>query len=285
VMVEGGGSSIGELGATFNQMAEEIEQREDELKTLDRLKSEFVSNVSHELRTPLTTIKTLTRVLQRNKSSAVEREEFLETIAKECDRQIDFVQNLLNLSRIESGAFKISLAPVDVVTILRGTIEAHAETAVSRRLSLDLNLPQDILPHALTDPVPLRQIFSILVENAMKYTSEGGEIVVAANRINKRVAVEFTDSGCGVRAEDLPHIFEKFYRGCPLEVSTGTASNSDDRNTGDDECLVNETFGIGLGLYLAHNLVAQIGGEILVESPANETRRGAKFTVLLPIAG
>ena len=284
VIVEGGDSSIGELGATFNQMAQEIEQREDVLKTLDRLKSEFVSNVSHELRTPLTTIKTLTRVLQRDKSSAAEREEFLETIAKECDRQIDFVQNLLNLSRIESGAFKISLAPFDVVKILRRTIEAHTKTAASRRLSLGLNLTQNSLPPALTDPGPLSQIFSSLVENAMKYTPEGGEIVVCASQKNKRIAIEFSDSGCGIRAEDLPHIFEKFYRGRPLEMSVGTGSNSDDAIIGEDDGFANETAGIGLGLYMAHNLVEQIGGELLVESPVSETRRGAKFTVLLPVA-
>ncbi len=284
VIVEGGGSSIGELGTTFNQMAQEIEQREDELKTLDRLKSEFVSNVSHELRTPLTTIKTLTRVLQRNKISAAEREEFLETIADECDRQIDFVQNLLNLSRIESDANKISLAPCDVGKILRLTIEAHAKAAISRRLTLKLDLPQDNLPAALTDPVQLRQVFSSLVENGMKYTPEGGQIVVAASRINQRIGIEFTDSGCGVQAEDLPHIFEKFYRGRPLEASGGTGSDEDDRNTGEVQYFVNETSGIGLGLFLAHSFVKQMGGEILVESPVNETRRGAKFTVLLSVA-
>lgn len=284
VIVEGGGSSIGELGATFNQMAQEIEQREDVLKTLDRLKSEFVSNVSHELRTPLTTIKTLTRVLQRDKSSAAEREEFLETIAKECDRQIDFVQNLLNLSRIESGAFKISLAPFDVVKILRRSIEAHSKTAASRRLSLDLNLTQNNLPPALTDPRPLSQVISGLVENAMKYTPEGGEIVLCASQKNKRIAIEFSDSGCGIRAEDLPHIFEKFYRGRPLEMSAGTGSNSDDAINGEDDGFAHETAGIGLGLYMAHNLVEQIGGELLVESPVSETGRGAKFTVLLPVA-
>ncbi len=284
VIVEGGGSSIGELGATFNQMAQEIEQRENALKTLDRLKSDFVSNASHELRTPLTTIKTLTRVLQRNNISAAEREGFLETIAEECDRQIDFVQNLLDLSRIESGAYKISLAPFDIVTILLGTVEAHVKTAISRRLTLSLNLPQNNLPLALTDPASLRQIFSIFVENAMKYTPEGGEIVVAASRINKRIAIEFTDSGCGVRSGDLPYIFEKFYRGRPLEVSAETVSDAENRNTRENDSLSNETSGIGLGLYLAHNLIEQIGGEILVESPANETRRGAKFTLLLPVA-
>lgn len=271
-----GGGSIGELGTTFNQMAREIVQREEELKTLDRLKSEFVSSVSHELRTPLTTIKTLTRVLQRDKISAAEREEFLETIAEECDRQIDFVQTLLDLSRIESGAYKISRASTDVVKILREAIEAHQKTANMRRLKLNLNLPQNDLPNALTDAGALRRIVSSLIENAMKYTAENGEISVAASEKDERIIVEITDSGCGIQPQDLPHIFEKFYRGQPLQTANKT--------TGEDEYAnVNETAGIGLGLYLVHNLVGQIGGEIVAVSPAKKTGRGAKFTVSLPI--
>jgi signal transduction histidine kinase len=275
------GGSIGELGKTFNQMAHEIAQREDKLKTLDRLKSEFVSSVSHELRTPLTTIKTLTRVLQLNKISAAEREEFLETIAEECDRQIDFVQNLLDLSRIESGAYKISLRKIDVVKILREAVEAQAKTANAQRLKLNSNLPKNDLPPALTDAAALRRIVSSLVENAMKYTPEDGEIVVAASEKDERIIVEITDSGCGIQPSDLPRIFEKFYRGRPLETANET---TDEAFAGEDECAnINETAGIGLGLYLVQNLVEQIGGEIVAESPANKTRRGAKFTVSLPI--
>jgi len=280
------GGSIGELGTTFNQMAREIAFREEELKTLDRLKSEFVSSVSHELRTPLTTIKTLTRVLQRNKISAAEREEFLETIAEECDRQIDFVQNLLDLSRIESGAYKISLRKIDVVKILREAVEAHAKTANARRLKLNLNLPENDLLFALTDAGALRRIVSSLVENAMKYTPEDGEIVVAASDKEERIIIEITDSGCGIQPSDLPRIFGKFYRGRPLQTTEAANETTDESFADEDECAnVNETAGIGLGLYLVHNLVGQIGGEIVAESPANKTRRGAQFTVSLPIAG
>lgn len=279
------GGSIGELGTTFNQMAHEIAQREDKLKTLDRLKSEFVSSVSHELRTPLTTIKTLTRVLQRNKISAAEREEFLETIAGECDRQIDFVQNLLDLSRIESGAYKISLQKIDVVKILREAVEAHAKTANARRLKLNSNLPKNDLPPALTDAAALRRIVSSLIENAMKYTAENGEINIAASEKDERIIIEITDSGCGIQLQDVPHIFEKFYRGRPLEARRTANETTDELFADEDECAnINETAGIGLGLYLVQNLVEQIGGEIVAESPANKTGRGAKFTVSLPIA-
>ncbi|HXG84135.1 MAG TPA: histidine kinase dimerization/phospho-acceptor domain-containing protein, partial [Pyrinomonadaceae bacterium] len=185
-----GGGTIGELGTTFNQMAEEITQREEELKALDRLKSEFVSSVSHELRTPLTTIKTLTRVLQSNKISKDEREVFLETIAVECDRQIDFVQTLLDLSRIESGAYKISLSETDVAKILRESIEAQRRAADSRKLNLEFTVPPDDLLLALTDAGALRRIVSSLIENSMKYTPEGGQVAVSVGKQDELIAVE-----------------------------------------------------------------------------------------------
>ena len=266
-----GGGSIGELGATFNQMVEEIAGREEKLKELDRLKSEFVSSVSHELRTPLTTIKTLTRVLQDDKISADEREEFLQMIADECDRQIDFVQNLLDLSRIESGAYKIALGAVDVAKVLLECVEAHGQAALSRKINLRLELPKKDLLQALTDAEALRRIVSGLVENALKYTPAGGRVRISAKEKSGRIAVEVADDGAGIAAEDLPHIFEKFFRGRPLAAETG-----------DEMLFENETSGTGLGLYLVKNLVEQIEAEIYAESPAASTQRGARFTVLLP---
>ena len=282
--IEGDGS-IGELGTTFNQMAGEIAQRQEELKTLDRLKSEFVSSVSHELRTPLTTIKTLTRVLQSDKISKEERAEFLETIASECDRQIDFVQTLLDLSRIESGAYKIALRSVDVAGILAETVKAQLKSAESRRLNLKLNLPpNDELPLALTDAGALRRIASSLIENAMKYTAENGEIRVSADNKGERIAVEITDNGCGIRAEDVPRIFEKFYRGQPLAAPNSTDFDEAFSVGGEEDfSAVNEAAGVGLGLYLVHNLVEQTGGEIVAESPVAGKQSGTKFTVFLPV--
>jgi signal transduction histidine kinase len=264
-----GGSPVRELGETFNQMAEQIAEREEKSKELDRLKSEFVSSVSHELRTPLTTIKTLTRVLQRNDISESESAEYLKTIAVECDRQIEFVQNLLDLSRIESGAYRVSLVKTDVVEILLNGVEANLRAAITRGVSLKFNAPDEILPPVLTDAPTLRRIVSSLIENAMKYTPDGGEINVSAERRGEQIAVKVSDNGCGIAAEDLPRIFERFYRGRPLKTK------KDDRERS------NETSGIGLGLYLVKSLVEQIQGEIFAESPVDG--QGSRFTVLLPI--
>lgn len=275
------GGSIGELGTTFNQMAEKIAQREKELKALDRLKSEFVSSVSHELRTPLTTIKTLTRILQSDKLTGEEREDYLQTIAAECDRQIEFVQTLLDLSRIESGAYRVSLEAVDVVKLLWDCVEAQSRTAVTRRLRLHFSPPREDGLMASTDAGALRRIVLSLLENAMKYTPEGGAIEISARRESERIVIEIADNGCGIAAEDLPRIFERFFRGRPLAIQNNSASE----NVRDEDCPPdNETSGTGLGLYLVSGLVKQIGGEIKAESPIEKTGRGTRFILTLPIS-
>lgn len=274
------GGTVRELGATFNRMAEEIEQRENELKALDNLKSEFVSNVSHELRTPLTTIKTLTRILQGGKLPAAEREEYLDTIAAECDRQIDFVQTLLDLSRIESGAYRVNLQVVDIGDLLSECVETQSHAMVERRMNLHL-LPSDgkeIL--ALTDAGVLRRVVVGLLENALKYTPEGGTIFVSARRADQTAVIDIADDGCGVAAEDLPRIFERFFRGRPLSGPSGSA----EENLLAEDCpVVNETPGTGLGLYLVSGLVRQIGAAIMAESPTGDTGRGMKFTITMPV--
>jgi signal transduction histidine kinase len=271
--VVGGGSPVRELGEAFNQMAEQIAEREEELKKLDRLKSEFVSSVSHELRTPLTTIKTLVKVLEDSEIGRNEREEYLQTIGVECDRQIEFVQTLLDLSRIEAGAYRVALRRTDAIPILRQTVDAHRRAAAARGIDLEF-APPAALPPVLTDAATLRRIVSSLIENAMKYTPENGEIRVSAERIDGRIAVRIADDGCGIAAEDLPHIFEKFYRGRPL------APRKDN-----DECATaNEAAGVGLGLYLVKSLAEQINAEIDAESPAAPRVRGSRFTIRVPVA-
>lgn len=266
------GGEIEELRASFNSMAEQIEEREARLKELDRLKSDFVSGVSHEMRTPLTTVKTLTDVLLRGKVSEVEHREFLETIAAECDRQIDLVLNLLDLSRIESGTFNITLSPVDVKEIINSCVIAQRHNAEAYRHELSAELPND-LPPVLADRKSLRRVLCGLVENAIKYTPDGGLITMTAGCDSNEVKISIADNGRGIPAEDLPYIFEKFYRGhSPLsEVSEGNTGTLDQAA---------EVPGVGLGLYLARTIIEEISGRISVESAVG---RGSTFTVYLPL--
>jgi signal transduction histidine kinase len=278
--VENNGA-VRELGQTFNQMAEQIAAREAKLKELDQLKSEFVSSVSHELRTPLTTIKTLTRLLQRERGGGPEREDYLETIAAECDRQIEFVQNLLDLSRIESGVYKTSPVRIDIMPVLESAVKAQRNAAEARRLELRLELPEKPLFPALTDAAALRRIISSLLENAIKYTPENGLVKVAAAAGETGITLEITDDGCGIAGNDQPRIFEKFYRGRPLDSPPRPpAAGGDEPET--DCPPYNEATGVGLGLYLVKSLVEQIGATIAAESPVPEYGRGTKFTITLP---
>ncbi len=269
-----GQGEIGELGAAFNRMAEQIAEREERLTELDRLKSEFVSSVSHELRTPLTTIKTLTRVLQRGGQTASEQREYLDTIAAECDRQIDLVLNLLDLTRIEAGAYKVSLAEVYPAQLVSNCVAVEQHAAATRGQRLAADLPAE-LPPVLTDQGALRRVLCSLIENAVKYTPDGGQITVSARATGAdEVTLAITDNGCGIAQEDMPHVFEKFFRGRPA----ADASMSDEANDGANE--ITEAHGIGLGLYLARNIVEQLGGRITVEGAAGG---GTAFTVYVPV--
>lgn len=263
-------NEIGDLGAAFNMMAGQIEEREERLAELDRLKSEFVSNVSHELRTPLTTIKTLTHVLQRVQTSEATRHEYLDTIAAECDRQIELVTNLLDLSRIESGASEIELAPLDVAEIVEtcASLGKHAAEVRGQKLTTELSSDSAL---ALGNKVALRRVIHVLIENALKYSPVNGEITVGVTESNDTVALYVKDNGCGISSGDLPHVFERFYRG-------HTPLNKAEQNSSKSRQTTVQQPGVGLGLHIAAGLVESMGGRISLTS---ELGTGSTFIVYL----
>lgn len=258
---------IGDLGVAFNTMARQIGEREERLTELDRLKSEFVSSVSHELKTPLTTIKLLAHLLQRRSLTENERLEYSKTIAVECDRQIDFVVNLLDLSRIESGAYKLRHAPVEVTQLIESSIDVEKQRADSLGLRLATHVAPN-LPPLKGDFEALRRVIRGLVDNAIKYTPEGGDIIVSAHQAGDALAITVEDTGKGIPEADLPHVFEKFYR-----------AGSETEDEGFAALPGTAAPGVGLGLYLAQHIVEQLNGRIIVES---EEARGTTFTVFLP---
>ena len=269
-----GAPRLAQLGADFNAMAEHIEEREMRLNELDRLKSEFVSNASHELRTPLTTIKAFTRLLLRGGLDEAKQREYLETIAVECDRQIDLVLNLLDLSRIEAGAFELNIGRVDTAEVLLSSLKSQSRAAEFRRHQLEIEAAAE-LPAVRADQKALRRVISNLIENAIKYTPDGGHITLAARRAGDQVEISVTDNGRGIPPQDLPVLFDKFHRGRPAIVAADGALAAALPE-------LEEVPGIGLGLYLARNVTEQMGGRISVES---EVGRGSAFTLHLPVWG
>jgi signal transduction histidine kinase len=262
-----GGGEIGDLGTAFNTMASQIAEREERLTELDQLKSEFVSSVSHELKTPLTTIKLLAHLLQQKGVTEDEKLDYSKTIAVECDRQIDFVGNLLDVSRIESGAYKLRTRRVDVRQLISSCADVERHRAESVGLTLTTNVPTE-LPDVTGDFEALCRVIRGLIDNAIKYTPEGGDIAVSAQAVDEMVAICVSDTGRGIPETDLPHVFEKFYR---------AASEAEDGPSGSPGTAAP---GVGLGLYLAQHIVGQLNGEITVET---RQEVGTTFTVLLPL--
>lgn len=262
---------IGELEASFNRMAERLEKRAVRFQEIDTLKSDFVSSVSHELRTPLTTIKALTRLLMRGGLSEEKRREYLETISVECDRQIDLVLNLLDMSRIEGGVFRLTFERVEPLEIIESCVKSEMTAAEKRRHVLRLEPFADVSP-VCADPKALRRVVSNLIENAIKYTPDGGLITLSAAEDADFIRLSVKDNGRGIPPEDLPVLFNKFHRGRPVQA---TNSTTDEDFLGDAD-----VSGVGLGLYLGKNVIEQMGGRISVET---EPGRGSRFTLHLPV--
>ena len=246
-----------------------------EAEQANRVKDEFLAMVSHELRTPLTTIKMMTRLMQREAVSEAERHECLESISTACDRETDLVLNLLDVSRAEAGAMHFDFAPVEVAEILDACLKIEGHAAAARRHELRVELPAGPLPPLRTDRKALRRLLCNLIENAIKYTPDGGRITLSARAGDdgREVAISVSDTGRGIAPEDLPRLFEKFYRGrAALPAYPDTAVS-------DDRAVEPETPGVGLGLYLAQAIVRQLGGRLSVESVHGA---GSTFTVCLP---
>ncbi|HLL73185.1 MAG TPA: ATP-binding protein [Pyrinomonadaceae bacterium] len=239
-----------------------------EAERANAVKDEFLAAVSHELRTPLTTIKTLTRVMQRRDPGEAERREYLEDIASECDRQIDLVHNLLDLSRIKAGGVQIKPQRVDAAEVVRACEKIERAEAEEHGHKLIVELPPE-LPFVRADHSALRRALCTIAENSIKYTPDGGSITLRAYSDEVSVIIEVEDTGRGIRDEDMPHIFDKFYRGHARgDGAEGLSENEQ------------EVPGIGLGLHLARALVEGMDGSIEVRSRAGV---GSTLRLRLPV--
>jgi len=272
VLVAVGTGTLGAARRKAEAERERLLEREQaarvEAERANAVKDEFLAAVSHELRTPLTTIKTLTRVLLRKNPAEGERREYLEDIASECDRQIDLVHNLLDLSRIRAGGVQIKPGRVDAGEVVRACEKIERVGAAEHGHELTVEVAAD-LPPVRADHSALRRALCTVVENAIKYTPAGGSIALRARRDEGGgVAVEVEDNGGGIHPEDLPHVFDSFYRGRQAGAGAG-GSDADEQ----------EVPGIGLGLHLARVLVEGMNGTIEARSRLGE---GSTFTLRLP---
>jgi two-component system, OmpR family, sensor histidine kinase BaeS len=247
-----GQDEIADLARTFNHMAGRMEAEE-------RSRRQLLADVAHELRHPLAVMKGRLELMQDGKV-ALEPEALL-PLQDEVIRLTRLVGDLRDLSLAEVGGLSLSLAPVSLGELLE-TLMANLEpVAAAKGISLTAAAAPG-LPAVQADPDRLRQVLVNLLANALQYTPAGGSVAVTASSSSEGVAVRISDTGPGIAPEELPHIFDRFYR----------ADKSRSRATG----------GSGLGLAIVRSLVELHGGRVTVES---EPGKGTCFTILLPTGG
>ena len=229
------------------------------MRQVETSQKEFVSNVSHELRNPMASIKAMVETLE---SGAVKEPQvaldFLSRMRGDVDRINALVNDLLELSRMESGQFMIEAEPLVLANLVHAVKQQFSETALSQEVDVITEVAED-LPKVMADGEKLTQVFVNLVENALKFTPAKGTISIRAQAENEYVQVQLRDTGVGVAPQHVPHLFERFYKVNRSRRDSGT----------------------GLGLSIVKQLVEAHGGQITVDSKEGE---GCAFTFTVPRA-
>ncbi|MBI2333078.1 MAG: HAMP domain-containing protein [Chloroflexi bacterium] len=249
-----GSDEIAQLAARFNRMASQLEQ-------VESMRRQLIGDVTHELRTPLTSIKgymegLVDGVLPSNA-------ETFNQIHREADRLSRLVDDLQELSRVESKAYSLDIRSVSVPTLVQTTLKRLSPQVTAKRITLRSNLPADLSP-LLADEDRITQVLVNLAANAIQYTNEGGEVTISAERRADEVRISVTDTGIGIPPEHLANIFTRFYR----------VDKSRSRNAGG---------GSGIGLTIAKHIIEAHGGRIWAESKGEG--QGSSFTFSLKVAG
>lgn len=238
----------------------QLEEANQRLEELDRLRREYLRNVSHEFRTPLTVIKGYAEFLLEGAPEPVSFQEIMRVVLESGDRVIDLVDTLIEVSRIEQGNAERSLKiqSLDLRQLALSSVEALQRPAAKKGVLVDLDFPEERLPIE-GDEGLLHQVVRKLLDNAVKYSSPGGRVVVRGRSRGEELRLEVEDGGIGIAAEHVPRIFDKFYM-----VDGGIT-----RRQG----------GTGVGLYLVREIVRLHRGSVEVESRPGE---GSVFSVRLP---
>ena len=246
----------------LQKMADRLAQSNRRLKELDQAKSDFISIASHQLRTPLTSVKGFISLILEGSYGDVTGEirTALNKVYLSNERLIHLVEDLLNISRIESGKLQFRVEVCDIGAVVREVVDMFQLRAQEKEMRVVLSLPKDGLPSIMTDEQKVREILSNIIDNAIKY-SEAGTVKVSMVHKDNRVRISVKDKGVGIDPADIPFLFQKFSRG--KDIGRLHAN------------------GAGLGLYVGKNLIEALNGSISVESEG--PGKGATFTIDLPV--
>jgi two-component system phosphate regulon sensor histidine kinase PhoR len=246
---------VGRLTEDFNTMVKE-------LKSIDALRQDLVSNVSHEIRTPITSIKGFVETLQEGAiNNPDDARRFLGIIAKHADRLNSIIEDLLSLSSVEQQADhnQVVFEQTAIQEVLNTAIQMCQLKAQSKDIHISLDCAGDLA--AKINPPLLEQAVVNLIDNAMKYSAPGKPVRVEASRADDTVRISVRDQGCGIDTEHLPRLFERFYRV--------------------DKARSRQLGGTGLGLSIVKHIALAHGGNVNVESVVGQ---GSTFTITLPVA-
>jgi signal transduction histidine kinase len=251
-----------ELEKKVNERTRELTIALEEVKTASKRKTDFVSSVAHELRTPLTSIKGYAAILLSEKLGKLPDEVRLrlEKINKHSDELAQFVNDLLDISRIESGRATMTKSAQDLKHIIEESADLLSILCKEKQIELLLDTPVGLAP-VYVDYNQIKRIFINLINNALKFTPAQGKIRVQCRQLNNAIQVDIQDTGCGIPEDSLEKIFEEFFR--------------------IDNSINQQVKGTGLGLALVKNIVEAHLGKIWVKSKLGE---GSTFSFTLPLA-
>ena len=252
---------VPQTGDQLQRLSETLNEMLSRLESAVRRMAQFTADASHELRAPVSLIRTTAEVavLKRDRSAG-EYLEALDDILEEAERTSQVVESLMLLARTDSGKETLDCVPVDACTIVRGAAEQGERLARNHGVEFSIDLPASPVP-VQADAEALRRALLILMDNAAKYTPRGGAVRVALSRNNGFAIASVSDSGIGIGPEDIPHVFDRFWR--------------------TDKARSREQVGAGLGLSIAKWIIDVHGGSISIES---ELGKGSVFTIHLPLA-
>jgi len=243
------GLEIDELARAFNKMLNRIEKLVIELK-------EVTDNIAHDLRSPITRIRGIAETTITAKEDIEDYREMALNIIEDCDRIIEMINNMLDISQIQAGVAKVIKVRANIVKIIRDAVELFQPVAEDKNITLNIKIPNENI-YVLVDIGKIQRSIANILDNAIKYTPSGGKITILLYKKKDSIEIEFKDTGIGISQEDLPKIFDRFYR---CDKSRSTQGN-------------------GLGLSLALAFVKAHGGDITVESSVG---KGSSFKIILP---
>ncbi len=254
-----GRDEVAGLARTFNQMAEQLEIADKKQRELEQLRADLIAWVGHDLHTPLSSMRAILEALEDgvvDDPQTIKR--YLNTAQRDVRSLSVLIDDLFQMAQLNAGGIPLDRAESSLADLISDTLESFSELAVRRYIKLEGSVEANVDP-VFMDTQRIGRVLNNLIGNALRHTPEQGEVKIHARRTGAGVEVTVSDSGEGIRAEDLPHVFESFYRG----------EKSRSRATG----------GTGLGLAISRGLVQAHGGDIQVQSRPGD---GSQFAFTLP---